>query len=128
MKLTYLTSSCRIESQMRRMVAQSGSKRSWLVAFSRTRRFKHIYKLVSLVSVTDTTLKTKFRVCLSNGGHLPSRESKFEEFENIPIVETDGKQAKIALNSTKVYASSTLKILSRWRTSINLTSESVTSL
>ena len=38
----------------------------------------------------------------SHGKHLPSRESNVEEFENIPIVKTDEKPAKIAQNSTKV--------------------------
>lgn len=40
MTFAYLTSSCLIQSQIWRMLFQSGSKRSWLVAFSRT-RFKY---------------------------------------------------------------------------------------
>ena len=41
MKRTYLTSSWRIQSQIRRILFQSGSSNSWLVAFSK-KNTKHI--------------------------------------------------------------------------------------
>ena len=62
-------------------------------------------------TTTSGAQKTKLYVSIpgfSHGKHLPSRESKVEEFENIPIVQTDEKSAKTAQNSTKVCSSSTL--------------------
>ena len=49
MTLPYLTSSCLIQSQIWRMLFQSGSKRSWLVAFSRIRfKDKQLYSCDSV--------------------------------------------------------------------------------
>lgn len=56
----YLTSSCLIQSQIWRMLFQSGSKRSWLVAFSRT-RFKYKRTKLWVTELLPTSIELQRR-------------------------------------------------------------------